>query len=258
MMRRIYETNGIVFTDATRALFDGFAVGWNFVLTSLIVYGLSMWIAFELRRRGLQSKRYTNPFENRSRIPPMRQFLLMFGATALAVFLAHWFYLLYDSLAIASADQGASVTGAATPAHPDAGGLGTLVSQFMTDENVRAQARKSIFFAVIGGFHGTSMALMLDLAASDARPRLRRMVIGCYVLAMVLLGLGLGDSVGTSAFRPEANLRAAAIQVNGMRMMLYAVNLGLIGLFTSAAINMLMRPAGDAVPAGTRLGSVAP
>lgn len=197
--------------------FDRFLTAKNFMLTSLIVYGLSMWVALDVRRRLAKRGNWKSVFEPRRRIPPMGQLALFFTAIAGTVFLVYWAYLLLYSP-----------------------GWSPLPDRTQPDwrgpwlENVVRQRNSSIPFAIIGGFHGTSVALMMDLGAKKAEARSWFVVSGCYIGAMMVLGYMLGQYISF--------VTGSSPPVQQMRELLYAVDLGLIALFTSIAMLLLLRP----------------
>lgn len=191
--------------------FDRFLTARNFTLSSLIVYGLSMWAALDIRRRLQRNGNWTNPFEPGRRIPPMGQLALFFAALAALVFAATWLYLLLTS-------PGWSPMAERTDPWWD---------------NVWRQANLSLIFGIIGGFHGTAVALMMDLGARKVDARRWLYVAAGYIAAMMLLGYGLGQYYSGSSAEP----------IRAMREMLYAIDLGLIALFTSIAMISFLQPA---------------
>ena len=200
--------------------FDRFRTARNFALSSLIVYGLSMWAALDIRRRMLRSGNWTNPFVAGRRIPPMGQLAAFFAAVAVIVFAVNCLYLLLSS--------------------PDWSLYGDRTEGWWA--NVRSQANLSVLFAVIGGFHGTAVAMMMDLGEKRVESRTWLLVAAIYIAVMMLLGYGLGyfHSLGSAS------------PIRAMREMLYAVDLGLIALFTSISMILFLRPEPAAtVPAAT-------
>ncbi len=101
--------------------------------------------------------------------------------------------------------------------------------------NVVWQRNYSIFFAIIGGFHGTAVAIMMDLGEKKAEARNWFVISACYIGAMMLLGYGLGQYISL--------VTGSSPPFQRMRELLYAVDLGLIALFTSIAMLLLLRPA---------------
>jgi len=190
--------------------FDTWLTARNFALSSLIVYGLSMWGALDIRRRLRRRGSYVNPFDATGRIPPMGQIAGLFLVLVAIVFTATLAYLLATS-------PGWSPLGERTEAWWD---------------NVWAQANLSLLFGFIGAFHGTAVALMMDLGAARAETRRWLIVAGCYIVTMMLLGFLLGQYLSPHS-RPE---------IRAMREMLYTVDLGLIALFTSVAMTLLIGP----------------
>ncbi len=194
---------------------NAFRTARDFMLSSLIVYGLSMWAALDIRRRMQRHGRWSNPFEGR-RIPPMGQFLLFAVAIGFLVFAANLAYLLTVS-------SGWSW-------------VGPRDAPWWT--NVERQANLSLFYGLIGGVHGLGVVLMMDLGARGAANRSWGLVAGSYIAVMMALGFFLGQYL-TSLSSAGGELREAIRQ---MRAMLYTVDLGLIALFTSVAMISFLRP----------------
>ncbi len=197
--------------------FAKFVTARNFMLSSLLVYGLSMWAALDIRRRLQKRGHWRNAFE-RSRIPPMGQLVLVFGVLGLLVFSV---YLTYQ-LALS----------------PGWDPFGTRDNDWW--QNVARQSSLSFLFAIIGGFHGLAVALMMDLGEKKAEARSWLFVAGGYIAAMMVLGYLLGNYYPTSFD-----------EIRSMREMLYAVDLGLIALFTSVALTLFLGPASLGSARGT-------
>lgn len=204
--------------------FNRFLTARNFMLSSFIIYGLSMWIALDVRRRMKRQGRWTNPFTRRGRIPPMGQFTLFFVMLAVSVYAVNLLYQLSVSL--------------------DWSFLGERNEDW--HKNLNRQANLSLLFAIVGGVHGTSVALLMDLGEVRSDLRSFVTVTGGYVAVMLLLGFGLGQYYSSNSAEPIRDMREA----------LYSIDLGLIALFTSVAITSFARSRtaenaqGAAVPEG--------
>ena len=219
------------------AQFDQFQTSINFAVTSLIVYGLSMWVAIRYRRSLMLAGNWLPAFDLRGRVPPMTQFVKLAILAAVAVLVANFLYCYGQSIGwkfskISSAD--------------------------LSGVNGQRQFSLSIALSLVGAVHGTAVALILDLGRRQFENRFWMVVVICYIAAMAVVGYCLGSFISSESLTGELpaglddelrqRLELMRARVLQMRQIVFALNLALVAIFTSLAITSFARPKGAEPP----------
>ncbi|MGV8989220.1 MAG: hypothetical protein ACOH2H_23535 [Cypionkella sp.] len=219
------------------AQFDQFLTAINFAVTSLIVYGLSMWVAIHYRRGLMLAGKWVPAFDLKGQVPPMTQFVKLGVLAAAAVLLANFFYVYGQSI-------GWTFSG--------------LSSADLSGVNGQRQFSLSVALALVGAVHGTAVALILDLGKPQFESRFWMVVVICYIAVMAVVGYSLGSYISSESLNGplpaglDEDLRQRLEQMRPMvlhmRQIIYAFNLALVAIFTSLAITNFARPKGAARP----------
>jgi hypothetical protein len=200
-----------------------FVTARDFLLTSLIVYGLSLIVALYVREIGISNGRYVGAFEQR--IPPVTHWLKLISIVMIAVFVAHFVYSYARSVG---------------------GDLQKLRDQAFT-ANFNRQLTLSIIFATVGAMHSLAAVVILDMKGPQLEGRTWFGVIFAYISVMALSGFLIARFISSAAFRGEAS----KLDVVRMREVLYSVDLAMVALVTSLVLILLIRPrppSGPTVP----------
>lgn len=197
---------------ATDPQFNPITTAIDFVVSSLIVYGFSIWIALDYRRKKLKSDRWINSFKWPSGVPPMVQWGKLFVLVGLLVFAVHFVY-----------SCGRSMQWNPTGARDD-----------LWWANVYRQTNLSIIFAVVGGVHGVFVAIIRDIERKQFENGSGKWVIVGYVALMALLGVAVSRFVSSAYFRGVDHPSVSPIL--NARQIIYSVDLGLIALLTSLSL----------------------
>ena len=215
--------DGSTIPNSENVQFNTLRTARDFAMTSLIIYGLSMWVSLGFRRKWMRNGTWSNVFDQRGRVPPMTAIAGMFlfvGATVFAV------YLVYS--------YGTSVNWAVLKAMDD-----------QAWANFRLQVSWSIFFAAVGGFHGVAVAILMDLGRRQFENRTWIVLVLVYIAFMAGIGFLLGQFLSPipgGASGPGLELFTA---VRGMREILYVCYLSFVALLTSVAVIGFAWPIGS-------------
>lgn len=196
--------------------FDPARTARDFAVSALIIYGLSIWVALEYRRRAMRSGTWRNFFNWPGAVPPMTRLLPLMLVVGLTVLAVHFVFAYGQSV-------GWNFAGERNEA---------WWSNFARQRNL------SLMFALVGAIHGTAVAILMDLERRQYETWVWLAVILAYVVVLAGLGYFVGQYLSSGSF----NVTPSRPEVRHMREILYTFDLALIALLTSFALTSFTRP----------------